>query len=208
MNFDEHIDHLIDLMENVQMHKITILTGGNGRGKSLIRKRLPFVISKKMNLSPDDAHHCVKSVSMQLRTESRPEFGALSTMAHDRPWMPTSYSTFNTIKRLLELAESQNNSNNYFVFDEIEIGMSSESIAGIVKYLNEEFEKIDFNKCYGIMIITHSEKIVKTLKHDYFLNIEGMTEDEWINREIVPTDFEVLYDESIKLMQTVRDRKK
>jgi hypothetical protein len=97
---------------------------------------------------------------------------------------------------------------NYIVLDEIEIGMSAESIAGICEFLNKKFQEIDREKCYGVLVITHSDRVVRTLNHDAFVNLEGMSEEEWLNREIVPTNFEQLDKDSMELFCAIRDRSK
>lgn len=203
MDYNEHIDKLLDLMAAIKPHEITILTGGNGRGKSLIRKQMPFVVKKMFDLDDKAMRHSVKAVSMQTRTESRPDFGALSSAMHDWPTTPTSISTFRLIENVLDYTDD-----NFIVLDEIEIGMSAESIAGVCKFLNKRFDEIDFQKCYGILVITHSDRVVKTLKHDAFLNIEGLSEEQWLNREIVPTDFETLDKEATELFRAIQDRSK
>lgn len=58
------------------------------------------------------------------------------------------------------------------------------------------------------MVITHSRHVVNTLNHDNFMNIEGMTEEEWVNREIVPIDPEDLGKWATELFKTIRDRSK
>ena len=203
MDYNEHIDKLLDLMAAIKPHEITILTGGNGRGKSLIRKQMPFVVKKMFNLDDNQMKHSVKAVSMQTRTESRPDFGALSSAMHDWPTTPTSISTFRLIENVLDYTDD-----NFIVLDEIEIGMSAESIAGVCKFLNKRFEEIDSQKCYGVLVITHSDRVVRTLKHDAFLNIEGLSEEQWLNREIVPTDFETLDKEATELFRAIQDRSK
>ena len=205
MDYDKHIDHLIDIVNEVPMHKVTILTGGNGRGKSFIRKMMRYRVEHEFDLP--QGSHCLRSTSMQSRTESRPDMGALSGMLHDLPWNPTSTSTYHNIKMVMKDGNAGDLKGTYIVLDEIELGMSVESILGIVKFINEKYEEIK-DKVYGMMVITHSDVVVKNLKHDCFLNIEGMTEDEWINREIVPTDFEKLRDEAIGLMHAIEDRNK
>lgn len=203
MDYNEHIDKLLDLMAAIKPHEITILTGGNGRGKSLIRKQMPFFVQKMFDLDDKAMRHSVKAVSMQTRTESRPDFGAMSSIMHDWPTTPTSVSTFHLIENVLKYTDD-----NYIVLDEIEIGMSAESIAGICNFLNKRFEEMDSQKCYGVLVITHSDRVVRTLKHDAFLNIEGLSEDEWLNREIVPTNFEILENEATELFRAIQDRSK
>lgn len=203
MEYNEHIDRLLDLIHTIKPHQITILTGGNGRGKSLIRKQMPFVVQKLFNLDDNTMRHSVKAVSMQTRTESRSDFGAFSSIMHDWPTTPTSVATFHLIENVLKYTD-----NNYIVLDEIEIGMSAESISGISEFLNKRFKEMDSQKCYGVLIITHSDLVVKTLKHDAFLNIEGLTEEQWLSREIIPTNFEALEKESTELFRAIQERSK
>ena len=196
----EHLDHLIDLMKSIQLNKITILTGGNGKGKSLIRKLIHFYIENKLGIK-DQKKRCVVQVSMQLRTESRPEWGALSSMAHDWPTTPTSLSTISLIKGMFSQSAGK-----YIVIDEPEIGMSAEMQLALCKKINETLPTLEDIK--GVLIITHSQFIIKNLKHDEFVNIEGMTEDEWLNREIVPADIDELDNFSTALFREVESRQK
>ena len=203
MNWNKHIDNLLDVLHSIEPHKITILTGGNGRGKSLIQKQMVFRVKEMFDLTDAQMKHSVKAVSMQTRTESRSDFGALSTAMHDDPTSPTSISTYRLIENVMRYTDD-----NYIVLDEIEIGMSAESIAGICEFLNKKFQEIDRKKCYGVLVITHSDRVVRTLNHDAFVNLEGMSEEEWLNREIVPTDFEQLDKDSMDLFCAIRDRSK
>ena len=152
-------------------------------------------------MSNSQMKHSVKSVSMQTRTEQRPDFGVFSTAMHDEPTSPTSVSTYQLIENVMKYTAG-----NYIVLDEIEIGMSAESIAGICEFLNRKFSEMDPENCYGVLVITHSDRVVRTLKHDAFVNLEGMSEEEWLNREIVPTDFEQLEKDSNELFCAIRDR--
>ena len=203
MDWNEHIDNLLDVLHSIEPRKITILTGGNGRGKSLIRKQMAFRVKEMFELSNSQMKHSVKSVSMQTRTEQRPDFGVFSTAMHDEPTSPTSVSTYQLIENVMKYTAG-----NYIVLDEIEIGMSAESIAGICEFLNRKFSEMDSENCYGVLVITHSDRVVRTLKHDAFVNLEGMSEEVWLNREIVPTDFEQLEKESNELFCAIRDRSK
>ena len=67
MDWNEHIDNLLDVLHSIEPHKITILTGGNGCGKSLIRKQMVFRVKEMFNLSDQQMKHSVKAVSMQTR---------------------------------------------------------------------------------------------------------------------------------------------
>jgi hypothetical protein len=56
------------------------------------------------------------------------------------------------------------------------------------------------------MIITHSKHIVRNLKHDYFVNLEGMTEEQWLNREIKATNIEEFREYASGLFRAIQDR--
>ena len=196
---NKHINHILDICDSIPVDKITILTGGNALGKSLIRKQLAFYISNKKDIP---ANKAVISVSMQTRTESRPEYSALSDMNHDLPWCSTSDSTINLLNGMLSHAK-----NKFIVIDELEIGMSREVQTGACNMLNEKFPDILKNN-YGILVITHSEDVVKNLKHDNFINIEGMSEEQWLTRDIIPVDPSDLETLATALFKAVRDREK
>ena len=196
---NKHINHILDICDSIPTDKITILTGGNALGKSLIRKQLTFYISDKKDIP---ANKAVISVSMQTRTESRPEYSALSEMNHDLPWCSTSDSTINLLNSMLSHAK-----NKFIVIDELEIGMSREVQAGVCHMLNEKFPDILKNN-YGILVITHSEDVVKNLNHDNFINIEGMSEEQWLTRDIIPVEPKDLESWATALFKAVRDREK
>ena len=194
---NKHINHILDICDSIPTDKITILTGGNALGKSLVRKQLAFYISNKKDIP---ANKAVISVSMQTRTESRPEYSALSGMNHDLHWCSTSDSTINLLNSMLSHAK-----NKFIVIDELEIGMSREVQTGVCHMLNEKFPDILKNN-YGILVITHSEDVVKNLNHDNFINIEGMSEEQWLTRDIIPVDPSDLKTWAIALFKAVRDR--
>ena len=79
------------------------------------------------------------------------------------------------------------------VVDEFEIGCSEETILALVLFINERVkELLDKKKIIGAMIITHSRLGVKNLVHDDFINLDGLTKEEWLNRKVIPTDLEKL----------------
>ena len=150
---------------------------------------------------------------MQKRTESNTYLGALCNWAHDLSWNPTSLSTFNLIEGLFNTFTKEDrqeeNKQRYIIIDEPEIGMSRESLSGFTVYLLKRLPEI-LDKTLGIMIITHSEFLVEALKDKAeFLNMDNdVTADEWIHREIVPTDFEKLSEDSHELFLAIQDRSK
>ena len=205
-HLDAHIDHLLDVMQEIELNKVTVLTGGNALGKSLIRKQLVFSIDKKLEELgiEHDIRHIVASTSMQARTESRPEFGALSSCMHDSPWSSTSDASIHNINQLLR-DDDRDEKKRFLVIDELEIGMSREVQVGVAQYISENLQRI-LDRSYGLMIITHSADVVKNIKHDKFINIEGLTEEEWLNRDIEPVDPETLRTWAMELFKAVRDR--
>jgi hypothetical protein len=46
---------------------------------------------------------------------------------------------------------------------------------------------------------------MREIEHDHFVNLEGLTEQQWLSREIVPTDLDEL--EANELFFYIRDHK-
>lgn len=195
---EEYIDKLVNILYNeIDATKVTILTGRNAGGKSLIRKQLVFPISKQLDKKKVNIPHA----SQQLRTDSQPELGAFSGFAHDLPWLATSDTTITTIENVFKLKETAD----YLVIDEPEIGLGEELQLGLCDYLNEQIEECK-KLGKGVLIICHSRIIANNINHDVFINLEGMTKDEWVNR--VPEKISVSdFNEFAKTMfAAVRDR--
>lgn len=184
-------ERLVKTFENLDLEGITILTGSNGSGKSLIRKQLPFLMRDHLELDDaNDTRGMIRSTSMDARTSSNPEWSALSGAMRDVEWIATSQNTFHSLEGLFN---SVDNKVKYIIIDEFEIGCGEETILAIVNFLNKNLKKFMRRKNFmGAMIITHSRIGVENLNHDHFINIEGMTKDEWLNREIIPIDLEKL----------------
>jgi ABC-type ATPase involved in cell division len=191
-----HMEHIIGLTDEIKVGKVTILTGRNGSGKSLIRKIVSQSISKQ--LGKDEKTPVVASTSQEQRTTSRPDWSALSSCMHDLDSNPTSVSTLNLIQQVISLKDR------FLVIDEPEIGMGEETLMGVINLLNEKFNPLPTD-IYGVLIITHSRLVVENLKSD-FLNIEGMNREEWLNRKIVPADLEEVEDWSLELFRTIQNR--
>lgn len=187
IDYEKHIDGLIDLSDDIPQGKITMLTGSNGSGKSLVRK----LVSQRLG--------GIAHVSMELRTRSNPEWGALSSMMHDNDVTPTSLNTFDLITQMVSKVDDK-----FLVIDEPEIGMGEETVMALVSFLNEVLpEALERNK--GILVITHNRYIVENLNYDEFRNTDGLeTKGEWLNRELVPTDLDRLKDN--ELFRAIRDR--
>lgn len=208
-HINNHIDRIVDVAKSIEPGKVTILTGNNSSGKSVVRKQLVFTMMEKLGLDKSP----IATISMEKRTNGCSSLlgTGLDHMLSDLPWDSTSNTSVHTIVSMMnslvikEDERSRDNKKAFIVIDEIEIGMSREMQVGICNYLNEIFEKY-LGNCYGVVVITHSETIVKNLKHDVFLNIDGMTEDEWLNREIVPITPQQISEWSRALFIGIRDR--
>lgn len=200
-------ERIVKVFEDFDPEGVTILTGNNGSGKSLFRKQLPFAFKQYYDLEKvEDTKGMIKSTSMDARTESRPDFGALSSIMHDTSWIATSQNTLNHIRKLLDAVENSD-STKYVVIDEYEIGCSEETILALAEYISGRIQKLLADrKIIGAMIITHSRLGVKTIKHDHFVNIEGLTEKQWLTRKVQPTDLAKL--EENELFFYIRDNKK
>ncbi|MBC5745212.1 cold shock domain-containing protein [Lachnospiraceae bacterium MD308] len=205
---DKHITRIIEVAESIQPNRLTILTGSNGNGKSFIRKLMNSKMGEKF---PDrDARHLVTEVSMQKRTDvNNPLIGTgFGFIFFDKPQFPTSISTYNLIDKLLyNCVDSEKKiDKSYIIIDEPEIGMADESQLGIALFLKNKMSEILENSL-GIMIITHSKFVVRELKDnaDFLYTDYDMTADEWLERKIIPTDFEDLRIQSMDLMRRLND---
>jgi energy-coupling factor transporter ATP-binding protein EcfA2 len=197
---------LTDTFRSIKVDQITVLTGSNGSGKSLIRKQLPFLIKEYYGFDDNkQLSGIVLSTSMEARTALRSEFGALSSTLHDTGWIATSSNTLNSIKNLFNVVKDTKKKV-YLVIDEFEIGCGEETILALTNFINRKlFEFALEDKLLGALIITHSRLGVKNLEMDSFVNIQGLSKDEWLNRKIEPANLDDL--EKNELFFYIRDNK-
>ena len=194
----KHVDGLVSIMENIPSKGVSVLTGSNGSGKSLIRTQFIFYLARRKNKEAKDMRGELGSVSMQLRTSSNPEWGALSGAMRDTEWIPTSLNTFDLIKGLLEKDFP------FVIIDEPEIGMGEELIMSLCDYLNQELAKYPKR---GFLIITHNRYLVENLKYENFFNCDGLkTKEEWLNRPLKKANLKIL--EENKLFDYIRNKNK
>ena len=195
----EYIDKLAKIPYDMDFKGVTILTGRNSGGKSLVRKQLVFALGEFLDKPYKKLK--VPHASMQLRTDSNPSMGALSAMAHDLPWLATSHSTIECIEQIFKSKENAD----YLIIDEPEIGMGIPLQLGLSDYLNEQIEECKkIGK--GILIITHSKTIVENVNHDHFINLEGMDENEWLTQTPQKISLEEFKKFSDELFEAIRDR--
>jgi ABC-type Mn2+/Zn2+ transport system ATPase subunit len=204
INIEDHINNLIDIRDSIKLNEVTILTGDNATGKSVIRKTLWQHINDLLGI--DEQKSFVSDISMERRTGLHPEMGGGGIFLRDCGWTPTSMETYRFIKGVFQ---ALNSNKRFIVLDEPEIGASKEVQKAFAKYINNFYEEIhDNNKCYGLLVITHSDEIIKNLKCDNFLNIQGLTKEEYLNREIKDIDLEEIEKFSLDLFRGIRDRNK
>ena len=197
-DWNPHIDRLIKIAESIEIGKLTILTGSNGSGKSVIRKLLPTRIQEK--LGKDSPERLVSSLSFMSRAGLNSTIG--TNFLRDSEWTSTGDNTVHLLKSIL------NHDERFIVLDEVELGMGEELQLATANYINSVKDEV-LKKSYGLLVITHSRIVAKTLKEDAFFNIDGIeTKEEWLNREIVPTDLDQFEEDCDELFIAIRDRSK
>ena len=209
INIEDHIDNLIEIRDKIQLNEVTILTGDNATGKSVIRKTLWQHVNDLLGV--EEQKSFVSDISMERRTGLHPGLGGGGVFLRDCGWTPTSMETYRFIKGIFQILDDDNKhiSKRFIVLDEPEIGASKEVQKAFAKYINNFYEKIhDNNKCYGLLVITHSDEIIKNLKCDNFLNIQGLTKEEYLNREVKDIDLEEIDKFSIDLFRGIQNRNK
>lgn len=188
-NVSDYVENLLELTDKIEPHKITILTGSNGSGKSFVRKMIGAKMpSRKGKLT-------VASTSMERRAGLN-MYGAMGAFMSDADWNPTSMETIKLINGVLSQEDR------YVVIDEPEIGMGEEMVLGLVEHLNVKFKEPN----NGVLIITHSRLIVEHLEHDLFLNIDGLSHKEWLSRKLVPFGVEELHEKSELMFREIQNR--
>ena len=199
-NCEERAEQIKQMADKIELGQITLLTGSNGSGKSLIRQQIRFRIAKKLG-GDCDPLKITADISMAKRASSIPSLGALSGIFMDEPTDPTSLCSYSNVETLLNtFVKNPESSKRYLVLDEPEIGMTKESQLGLALLIKENVEAL-LQKTYGVLIISNSEYFISRLANiGVFLNMDGYeSADEWVNRTIIPTDFSKLSKESSDL---------
>jgi len=153
-----------------------ILVGPNASGKSLFRKLINRGRAKPWR---------VIHASMQLRTESRPDMGALSSIGHDWPDDATSQSTIHVIKKSLQSVKEDC----VLHIDEPEIGFSDELQAGTAIWLRDRLDALAPQPVITL-ITTHSIPVASGFLDWRLIDLgfRFKTVEEWVTRKIEPVD--------------------
>jgi hypothetical protein len=170
---DAALDALLDALDSIRLDgSITLMTGSNGSGKSLIRKELQLPPGK-----------VVVHASMGLRTGQHAHMGGLGPLLRDTPWMATGENTLHAIRTAIRSC-----GDNFLCLDEIETGLGEELVLGLVKWLNDNLRS-SISGSLGCLVITHSRLVVENLEHDAWISLDGYrTPREWLDREVVAID--------------------
>lgn len=203
---EDKYEAIADVLDKIKINKITILTGDNASGKSLVRKLLWKYICEQTNDNRKPAQAII-DMSMERRTGSYPGLGALSGMFRDDGWIATSVSSIRFLENITHYTEEEQINKRYLVFDEPEVGCGEEVQLGIANWINSKKEYIA-KYTLGLLIITHSRHIVKNVDADEFVNMEGRNKEEWLNREIVAKDPIELEAEADSFFEFLRDKLK
>jgi len=182
----EQYDRIVDVWESIPLDgSVSVLTGRNGSGKSLIRQQLIFRVRKKVKGGR------IYDASMQRRTAAHA--GGLGAFMRDTEWDPTSLNTLHFIK------QTMNRDGGLVVLDEIEVGCGEETVMALVDWLNANLRE-GIKDAMGCVVITHSPYVVEHLKFDHWFNLDGFdTPEAWLNRTRKPTDMDQLWKDSREL---------
>lgn len=195
-DWNPHIDRILQVLHSIQPHRLTLLTGPNASGKSLIRKQLNYYLMDSLGLPRDKP--CVASISLSSRMV-RPD--GLPNLFYEDNTEATSINSIRLLKAVLKTSDR------FLVFDEPEIGMSEETQLATALFLNEKKQEI-LDRNLGILLITHSRVIASTIQEDDFLSVDPQytSKEAWLNRTLVPTDLSTLPSESCDLYRAIFKR--
>ena len=185
MNYDQQFGKVLDVSDAIPMDgSISVLTGRNGSGKSLVRKFLAIHAKAKHKKN-------VVHASMQLRTGDHSNLGGLGGIFRDHE----EYSTSSHTAYLVQTA-CRSLHGGFLCIDEVEVGLGEETILGIVEWLNSNLVE-SLKGTLGCLVITHSRLVVQNLKYDHWFSLDDYkTPQEWLDRKIVPTDLDKLAKEN------------
>ena len=195
----EAYENILDALDQIKTGHVTILTGDNGTGKSLIRKVL---CSSLRNQEYDDTIK-IADISMEKRTGLHAGLGDGGVFLRDVEWVATSDNSLSFLYSLLNSAKDR-----YLVIDEPELGMSQDLQKSIGIYLSKRIpETMKENR--GMLIITHSREFVRSLSVEHvFVNLQKKSEEEWLNESAKEIDLDDFRKKCDALFNLLRDHLK
>ena len=195
----EAYENILDALDQIKTGHVTILTGDNGTGKSLIRKVL---CSSLRNQENDDTIK-ITDISMEKRTGLHAGLGGGGVFFRDVEWVATSDNSLSFLYSLLNSAKDR-----YLVLDEPELGMSQDLQKSIGIYLSKRIpETMKENR--GMLIITHSREFVRSLSVEHvFVNLQKKSEEEWLNESAKEIDLDDFRKKCDALFNLLRDHLK
>lgn len=195
----EAYENILDALDQIKTGHVTILTGDNGTGKSLIRKVL---CSSLRNQENDDTIK-IADISMEKRTGLHAGLGGGGVFLRDVEWTATSDNSLSFLYSLLNSAKDR-----YLVLDEPELGMSQDLQKSIGIYLSKRIpETMKENR--GMLIITHSREFVRSLSVEHvFVNLQKKSEEEWLNESAKEIDLDDFRKKCDALFNLLRDHLK
>ena len=195
----EAYENILDALDQIKTGHVTILTGDNGTGKSLIRKVL---CSSLRNQENDDTIK-IADISMEKRTGLHDGLGGGGVFLRDVEWVATSDNSLSFLYSLLNSAKDR-----YLVLDEPELGMSQDIQKSIGIYLSKRIpETMKENR--GMLIITHSREFVRSLSVEHvFVNLQKKSEEEWLNESAKEIDLDDFRKKCDALFNLLRDHLK
>lgn len=177
--------------------RVLVVTGENAAGKSFLRRVFKVFLAKRKRSITS------YTFSMEARSRSNQDFNVLMSMAYgDENIWATSANTVHAIKSILNTSDSSEYKH-ALIIDEPEIGLSEETELAIGQLMASRLSA-DWPKLRaGVVVMTHSRHIVGALMGvpgAKFLNLHDRypTVEEWIDREIVPTDLDTFDDDAME----------
>ena len=195
----EAYENILDALDQIKTGHVTILTGDNGTGKSLIRKVL---CSSLRNQENDDTIK-IADISMEKRTGLHAGLGGGGVFFRDVEWVGPCATSLSFLYSLLNSAKDR-----YLVLDEPELGMSQDLQKSIGIYLSKRIpETMKENR--GMLIITHSREFVRSLSVEHvFVNLQKKSEEEWLNESAKEIDLDDFRKKCDALFNLLRDHLK
>lgn len=181
--------------------RILIATGENASGKSLFRRLYLTAIK--------EYYPKIKEV-MHISQQGRCQEGIVRAFVYGaEDWEATGVISLRTFKAGFDTSHGREHPH-IIIWDEPEIGMSEETQMAAGQYVAKRCKDWPEN-LKGLIFTTHSRHFAAALKDLHgvgFLNLGNKykTLEAWIDREIVPNDYETLMDHALERFRDFNER--